>query len=66
MSTLTGKAYRNLTHLLDMKENDIFISKRGQLILQDDFVQVDNIIDLEYAIYFTYHQFLSVFQYFQG
>jgi len=59
MSILTSKAYRNLTHLLNMKENDIFISKRGELIIQDDFVQVDNIIDLEYAIYFTYHQLLT-------
>jgi len=59
MSTLTEKAYGNLKLLLTMGENDVFISKRGELILQDDFVQIDNIIDMEYTIYFTYHQLLT-------
>ena len=53
------KANKNLKYLLEMGENDIFISKRGELILQDDFVQVDNNTELEYAIYFTFHQLLS-------
>jgi len=59
MKTLTEKAYVNLTLLLDMGENDTFISKRGELILHDEFVQVDNLIDMEYTIYFTYHQLLT-------
>ena len=59
MKTLTEKAYANLKLLLDMKENDSFISKRGELILNDEFVQVDNLIDMEYTIYFTYHQLLT-------
>ena len=59
MSTLIEKAYGNLKLLLTMGENDVFISKRGELILQNDFVQVDNIIDIEYTIYFTYHQLLT-------
>jgi hypothetical protein len=59
MKTLIEKAYGNLKLLLTMGENDVFISKRGELILQNDFVQVDNIIDIEYTIYFTYHQLLT-------
>ena len=59
MNTLTEKAYANLKLLLDMKENDSFISKRGELILNDEFVQVDNLMDMEYTIYFTYHQLLT-------
>ena len=59
MKTLTEKAYGNLKLLLDMGENDTFISKRGELILNDEFVQVDNLMDMEYTIYFTYHQLLT-------
>jgi len=59
MSTLTEKAYGNLSLLLSMGENDIFMGKRGELILQDDFVQVDNINEIEHTIYFTYHQLLT-------
>ena len=55
MNTLDKKAKKNLKILLEMNENDSFISKRGELLLQDDFVQINNIIDLEYAIYFTFH-----------
>ena len=59
MRTLTKKAYGNLSLLLSMGENDIFMGKRGELILQDDFVQVDNINEIEHTIYFTYHQLLT-------
>ena len=59
MKTLTEKAYANLKLILDMKENESFISKRGELILNDEFVQVDNLMDMEYTIYFTYHQLLT-------
>ena len=59
MNTLDEKAMRNLKTILDMGENETFNSKRGELILQDDFVQVNNIIDLEYAIYFTFHHHLN-------
>ena len=53
------QANKNLKLLLEMDENDVFLSKRGELMLQEDFVQVDNNTELEYAIYFTYHQLLS-------
>ena len=59
MNTLTEKAYRNLTILLKMNTTDTFISQRGELLPQGDFVQVDNITDIEYAIYFTFHQLFS-------
>ena len=59
MNTLTDKAYRNLAILLEMDKTDTFISQRGELVPQGDFVQVDNITDLEYAIYFTYHQLIT-------
>ena len=59
MSTLIEKAYCNLHLLLKMDKDDIFISKRGELIPQDDFVQVDNIVELEYAIYFTFHELIT-------
>tara|TARA_B100000575_G_scaffold293100_1_gene303482 strand:+ start:1831 stop:2415 length:585 start_codon:yes stop_codon:yes gene_type:complete len=59
MNTLEKKANHNLNTLLNMGEDDIFISKRAELEKQDEFVQVNNIIDLEYAIYFTFHHHLN-------
>lgn len=58
MNTLKIKALKNLDFLIKLNHDDNLISKRGELILQEDFVQVDNIIDLEYAIYFTFHELL--------
>ena len=59
MNTLTEKAKHNLKHLLEMGENDTFNSERGKLVEQEDFIQVNNTIDLEYAIYFTFHHYIS-------
>ena len=58
MNTLKEKAENNLKYILEMGENDTFISERGKLVPQNDFVQVNNVVDLEYAIYFTFHQYL--------
>ena len=59
MNTLTDKAKHNLKHILEMGENDTFNSERGKLVPQEDFIQVNNITDLEYAIYFTFHHYIS-------
>jgi hypothetical protein len=59
MNTLQVKSHQNLHFLLNLEHDDNINAKRGELALQDDFVQVDNIIDLEYAIYFTFHELLT-------
>lgn len=59
MNTLQLKSHQNLDFLSKLEINDNINAKRGELVLQDDFVQVDNIIDLEYAIYFTFHEILT-------
>ena len=59
MNTLQVKSHQNLDFLLNLEKDDKINAKRGELVLQDDFVQVDNIIDLEYAIYFTFHELLT-------
>tara|TARA_Y100000593_G_scaffold94855_1_gene196632 strand:- start:1853 stop:2500 length:648 start_codon:yes stop_codon:yes gene_type:complete len=59
MNTLTEKAKHNLKHLFEMGENDTFNSERGKLVPQEDFVQVNNTVDLEYTIYFTFHHYIS-------
>lgn len=59
MNTLQVKSHQNLDFLLKLDHDDNINAKRGELVLQDDFVQVDNIIDLEYAIYFTFHELLT-------
>lgn len=59
MNTIQVKSHQNLDFLLKLEHDDNINAKRGELVLQDDFVQVDNIIDLEYAIYFTFHELLT-------
>ena len=57
MNILTEKANHNLKCILEMKENDTYIGQTGKLVPQEDFIQVNNIVDLEYAIYFTFHHY---------
>ena len=59
MNKLQVKALKNLEFLLTLNWDDNVNAKRGELLLQEDFVQVDNLIDLEYAIYFTFHELLT-------
>ena len=59
MNTLTEKAKHNLKYLFEMGENDTFNSERGKLVPQEDFIQVNNTVDLEYAVYFTFHHYIS-------
>ena len=61
MNILVKRAYDNLNILYNLKHGDTLNAKRGEIIIldKDDFVQVDNISDLEYSIYFTYHQLLT-------
>jgi hypothetical protein len=62
MDTLNKKANNNLKLLLDLNHDDNLNSKRGELLLQDDFVQVDNVSEIEYAIYFTFTELFSTNQ----
>tara|TARA_Y100000389_G_scaffold201206_1_gene243309 strand:+ start:485 stop:1120 length:636 start_codon:yes stop_codon:yes gene_type:complete len=61
---LIDQAHKNLFILRELKPDDILLSRRFVLQKQDEYVQPDNISDLEGAIYFTYHQlFLSFNEY---
>ena len=53
----------NINVLKNLQANENIISNRGELKINDEFIQVDNITEIEYGIYFTFHQlFLSVKQ----
>lgn len=54
MNTLVEKVNSNRKILLNLNENKVITAGRGKLIEQDDYVQVDNIVDIEYAIYLTF------------
>ena len=61
---LIDQAHKNIIILRELKPEDILLSRRFVLQKQDEYVQPDNISDLEGAIYFTYHQlFLSFNEY---
>ena len=59
MDTLTEKAYNNLKLLLNLDTESILMSENNQLKLQEEYVQVDNTLELEYSFYFTFHQLFS-------
>jgi hypothetical protein len=60
MEQLTKQATQNLETLLSLKNNEYLMGKRGELI-KSDYISVGNTSELEYSIYFTYHQlFLSM------
>jgi len=59
---LPEKARKNLSVILSLANDDTLTANRGTLSKQDEFVQVDNVLELEYAIYFTFHQLLLCFE----
>ena len=55
MNTLMAdKVKSNCSFLLNLNENDNIKASRGELMENDDYVQVDSIVDIEYAIYLTF------------
>jgi len=60
MTTLSEKSIKNLRILKNLKENDILSSTTlRELSIQEEFVEVENIKDIENGLYFTFHQCLS-------
>jgi len=60
MTTLSEKSIKNLRILKNLKENDILSSSTlRELSIQEEFVEVENIKDIENGLYFTFHQCLS-------
>ena len=56
MNTLNDTVKNNIELLLNLKEDDVLIATKYGLHKQSDFVQVDNTVELESAIYFTFSQ----------
>ena len=60
MNTLLSQAINNLKKLKDIEENQILVlSGSRELNFQDDYIQIENISELENGIHFTFHQILS-------
>jgi len=55
---LTKRAHSNLTTLLSLKKENIILAKRGVLQNQNEYVQVNDVLELEYSLYFTFHQLI--------
>ena len=56
MNTLDSTVISNIELLLNLKEDDVLVATKYGLQRQSDFVQVDNTVELESAIYFTFSQ----------
>lgn len=60
MTTLSEKSRENLRILKNLGENDVLSSSTlRDLSIQEEFVEVENIREIENGIYFTFHQCLS-------
>ena len=60
MNTLCEKSKNNLKIIKDLGNDSILSSSSSRdLIIQEEFVEVDNITDLENGLFFTFHQCLS-------
>ena len=60
MNTLFGKSRNNLNIIKKLGNDSILSSSSSRdIIIQEEFIEIDNINDLENGIYFTFHQCLS-------
>ena len=57
---LSDLAFSNLKFLLDLEKTDVILSNRRTFYKQDEFVQVDNVQELEHTIYFTFNHLLHM------
>ena len=46
-------AIENMNILLNLQENDNIIIERNKIKISNDFVQIDNLSQIEYTLYFT-------------
>ena len=61
MSSLYDKSINNLKTLHSIQKDEILISSPSrELSIQGEYVQIDNRTELESAIFFTFHQILSL------
>ena len=60
MTTLLDKSLENLKVLINIKENQLLSSSPLRVLtIQNDFITVDNLHEIESAIHFTFHQIIS-------
>jgi hypothetical protein len=57
---LTELAFGNLKFLLELEKDDVILSNRRNFYKQDEFVQVENIQELEHTLYFTFTHLLHI------
>ena len=60
MEQLKETAFNNLQILVDLKDTETITCHRREIQKQDEYVQVDNISELEYALFFTIHYLLTM------
>ena len=56
---LTSLAFCNLKFLLELEKDDVVLSNRRNLYKQDEFVQIENVQELEHTFYFTFNHLLN-------
>ncbi len=60
MNTLFNQAIENIKTLKDLSKDEILVlSGSRKLDIQDDYEQLENIVELENGIHFSFHQILS-------
>jgi len=57
---LTELAFSNLRFLLELEQDEVILSNRRNFYKQDEFVQVNNVQELEHTLYFTFTHLLHI------
>ena len=60
MEQLKETAFNNLQILVDLKDTETITCHRREIHKQDEYVQIDNISELEYSLFFTIHYLLTM------
>lgn len=60
MNTICKKAFQNLEILKSLSEKDNVIIQDGNIVINNDYDQINNMLETEYCIYRSFHDILTI------
>ena len=60
MNTICNKALKNLEVLKSLSEKDNVVIQDGNIVIKNDYDQINNLLETEYCIYRSFHDILTI------
>lgn len=60
MNTICNKALKNLKVLKSLSEKDNVVIQDGNIVIKNDYDQINNLLETEYCIYRSFHDILTI------